>query len=462
METRQAKDHGGLGEITDLFAPVTIPAVRRRRAGATAPVARAVIFDTEVAPVGRRVASPSRLVISSSGVPAYWPEIRLADVNRILLVKLDHIGDWVLFTPFLANLKRNAPHAVIDALVLGPVAALANAAPQLDRVLAVMPGQGRRMTLRARDETEAAIFHHHYTTGAYDLALVPRWDADFDGGGRIASGSGAQCVVGFSESCTRRKRVLNRDNDRFYTHLIDDRRHVHETEHNLAMLEAMNATIVTRKAAIATTPAEQDAARDFLHHAFAGARSPLLAVAPFATEAKRTLPINATAALVHRVTRSFNCRVVVVGSPDDALPAARLARLIGGGARSAAGRLGLGEAAALIARCQAAIAVDSGPAHIAAATRTPVAVLSCHPRTGSPSHANAPERFGPWGEASRVLVLRPDEARAPCRACCCAPEPHCILGIDAAAIGPLHDFIGNALATREGPRAVSTAADSIS
>jgi hypothetical protein len=53
--------------------------------------------------------------------------IDLRACRRILVVKLDHLGDWILCTPFLDNLRRNAPRAFIEwcgnALVVQPPSA---------------------------------------------------------------------------------------------------------------------------------------------------------------------------------------------------------------------------------------------------------------------------------------------------------------------------------------------------
>lgn len=92
--------------------------------------------------------------------------------------------------------------------------------------------------------------------------------------------------------------------------------------------------------------------------------------------------------------------------------------------------------AAVIAGCDGAVMVDTGPAHIAAAAGIPVAVLSCHPRDGLPGAPLSPLRYAPLG--ARVLVLQPDTAVAPCKEMCVAERAHCITAIDpdhaAAAI----------------------------
>lgn len=372
----------------------------------------------------------------------------LARCRRILVVKLDHVGDWVLCTPFLENLRRNAPSAAIDVLVLPPVYDLACACPHVDRAIALVAKRGTAFEISARRWTDAASFERDYTGAAYDLAVVPRWDADFDGAARIAGASRARLVVGFSEHCTRRKRVINRGADCCYTHVIDDRRAVHEVEHNLALIEVMRGQVATRHTSLHVSGADERTARSWLSAKFGRRPGRAIALAPFASEPKRELPVRACASLVERLALPPDCAFVVLGGPGDRARGARLAALLRPRAVSAAAWLTIRETAALIGCCDALVGVDSAPAHIAAALGTPVAVLSCHPAAGSAAHANSPQRFAPWSgaRAAEVLVLQPAVAAPPCRDCCVACGPHCILGIDADALERLAVFLARAIA----------------
>ncbi len=399
-------------------------------------------------------AGPVRICIGPAGATPERVGVDLASCRRILVVKLDHIGDWVLCTPFLENLRRSAPRAEISAFVLPRVANLASSCLHVDHMAAIRHQCNGVFEISAQDWAEAATFRRDYANGAIDLAIVPRWDADFDGAARIAWGSGARFIVGFSERCTRRKRVINRGHDRFYTHVVEDRRTVHEVEHNFALLEAMNARVTTRTAVVQINAEDDLAARRLLASELGPRPQALVGIAPFAAEPKRTIPIPWFAGLAGRIADTLDFAIVVVGGPDDRLKAGRLARLLRPRAVSAAGRLTIREAAALIRHCDALIGVDSGLAHLAAAVGTPVAVLSCHPARGSPNHANSPARFAPWGPADRVLVVQPTGALAPCRDCCQAREPHCILGIDDDAVARLMTFIGQALSRHPDRRTV--------
>lgn len=389
---------------------------------------------------------PVRITIEGAHASGKASGIELARCRRILVVKLDHIGDWVLCTPFLENLRRNAPRAEISALVLPRVYDLASACPHVDRVVMLGSTHTDTFEISTPRWSDAALFERDYSERAFDLTIVPRWDADFEGAARIAAGSSARFVVGFSESCTRRERVINRGDDRFYTHVVDDRTVAHEVEHNLNLIEAMKGCVTTRRTAVHVSEADQQAANRWLARQFGPYAGPLIALAPFASEPKRELHLRDFAALAQGIAAAARCPLIVIGGPADRFRGARLTALLRPEAVSVAGQLSIRETAALIRRCDVLVGVDSGPVHLAAAVGTPVAVLSCHPATGSPSHANSPARFAPWAsDRSNLLILQPAAGTPPCRDCCTATGPHCILGIDEDARMRLMTFVSRAI-----------------
>jgi ADP-heptose:LPS heptosyltransferase len=80
-----------------------------------------------------------------------------------------------------------------------------------------------------------------------------------------------------------------------------------------------------------------------------------------------------------------------------------------------------------IKRCSIFVGNDSGPMHLAAATGVPVMAILCHPKTGSPGHANSPNRIAPW--ATKYRVIQPDVSLPGCESGCRQTFPHCIATI---------------------------------
>jgi hypothetical protein len=94
---------------------------------------------------GARSPTPASPVLPSPtdpplGLSGRTPLPELASCRRILVVKLDFVGDWVLGLPFLHELRRHAPFAHITAVVLDRVFELAVACRSVDRVVAVRGG----------------------------------------------------------------------------------------------------------------------------------------------------------------------------------------------------------------------------------------------------------------------------------------------------------------------------------
>lgn len=380
-----------------------------------------------------------------------WQGPPLADLARarsILVVALDFIGDWVLTTPFLAGLRRSAPQAQITAVVLERAFDLAAPCAFVDRVIAAAPADHGPLRFGAEEAALVDGFVEDYRAGAFDLALVPRWDTDFNGATRLAGLSGADAVIGFSETCTERRRRDNAGFDRLYTTALVDRRVVHETERALALLEALGGESPGNDPVLHLREEDHAAAGAFLASAFPESVRPLLAVAPFAAGRKQ-YPVELTAALVASLARRFGMDVAVVGSPDHAEAADAFARSLGAGAASSARVLGIRANAALIGRAAFLLGMDSGPGHIAGAMGTPSAIVFSNAFGSAPLYLGAPERFRPLG--APVHAIRPAVPLAPCTDGCEADEPHCIASIAPDDVLPdLAAFVAEAIARREG------------
>ncbi|AWJ86112.1 glycosyl transferase (plasmid) [Azospirillum sp. TSH58] len=364
----------------------------------------------------------------------------LSSARRILVVKLDEAGDFVLATPFLRGLRASAPRARIVLAVRPAVADLAETCPHVDAVVAPHPKPGGGIDLRGVTPGGAAAFAEAFRAG-FDLTLVPRYDFDRHGATALAANSRARAVLGFSEAVTPWKASGNAGFDRAYTHRLTPPPGRHEVEQNLALLRFAGGVPDGAGVELRLTAEDRAEAARLLAGA-AGER--VIAVAPGAAASRREYPPDRLAAVVAVVAIALGARVAVLGTELERAAAERIAAALPGWVTDLTGRTGLRLAAAVIERTAGLIAMDSGPAHLGAAVGVPVAVFSCHPEGGDPNHYHAPDRFRPW--CARALVLRPAAALAPCPAeSCTAAEAHCIASIppDLAAARILALFGGN-------------------
>lgn len=376
----------------------------------------------------------------SSQQPFVTP-IDLKACRSILVLKLDSIGDFILATPFLRGLRAAAPHARIDLLVAPKTLPLAELCPYVDRVVGLEVSEGPR---QQSDGVAAPTFQveafgaiasregllHDYRNHNYDLAVVPRWDLDMGYGSWLCRGSEAPRRVGFSVPHIYAKFGQYVSN---FTDVLHRPFPAHEVEHNASLLSYLKTGEAEARppdpGPVELWIRQQDlqAADRLLRETGLGA-SPFIAVCPGAAGANRRMPAGKLLRILRQVERALpSARFLVLGSDFERQTAA----LLSAGLRhcvEACGRTTLRETVALLSRAAAAVTMDSGPAHMAAAAETPTVVFCPHPRGADPIDNHSPARFRPWGRAESI-VLQPEEAVWPCSDRCRGGGPNCIVAI---------------------------------
>ncbi len=349
------------------------------------------------------------------------------DVQRILVIQLDHLGDAVLSTGFLASLAAAYPAARIDVL----------AAPWNAAVFRMCPGVHR-----------VRVLHQNRFAGGWNwiTALVRcawqlrrcRYDVAIDVRGEFPHAllmwlAGARHRIGWN--CGGGGFLL--------TQSAAYHRGRHEVLSRLALLRLLvpaqedDVAPRIRPSAKALAAIEKRLKQAGLATADmcepASVRGPLVVMhLGSGTQAKRW-PAWHWRELLGRLIVTHNAQVVLVGVASESAIARQV--LAGGALHNVVdwtGQLSLAELAALLARCELFIGADSGPAHLAAAVggRT-VAIFS------GTNHAH---QWAPWGRA--VSVLSRPQACSPChrRQCPLADHP-CMVGVqpsEVAAVAAEH------------------------
>jgi heptosyltransferase-2 len=359
-------------------------------------------------------------------------EISLKSVRAILVVRLDEIGDVVLTTPFLRELRRNAPAAWITLVVKPEVFNLVELCPYVNEVVTFdwrVSGRGWRLKRHSRALYLAAT---RLWRRRFDLALLARWGPDYYHWTYLAYFSGASRRVGYSERVLQRKQQLDAGPHRLLTDVIDHRGAKHEVERNLEVLRFLGANVPDDRLEIWLDKEDRSFARRVCAGEGIGPHDLVIALAPGAGAVKRCWPIERFAELGRLLVREYDARLAVVGGPEDRHLGGQLQSGLGPAVLNLTGRTTLRQTAAVLERCQLAVTTDSGPMHLAAAAGRAVVEISCHPRGGDAEHYNSPLLFHPWGVPH--VVVQPEHATHPCRDSCESREPHCILGVETGEV----------------------------
>jgi heptosyltransferase II len=274
--------------------------------------------------------------------------------DAVLVIGPNWIGDAVMSTPALANLRRELPKAKIDLLVPRTVAPLFEEHPDVDRVVIRDDRQpwptrlARLLELRQQRYGAAVLLPNSLRAALY------AWLA------------GSPIRVGYATD--GRSWLL--------THpvaAVGDEEPPHQVKAYLRLIGALGLPIVEQYPRLTPTiKAETAAERLWSAH---GLRrdEPVLGICPGAAfgPAKRWWPAR-FAALADRLIAEGGWRVVFFGSAHESVLVEQVRALMVHDAVSLAGQDTLDAFVALAARCAVMITNDSGSMHIASAVGTPV------------------------------------------------------------------------------------------
>lgn len=352
--------------------------------------------------------------------------------TRILVVRLDEIGDVVLTSAFLRELRRTFPSARITLVVKPATSNVCELCPHIDELLTFDWSVSGRLPLLQRHMRTLALARKHLWQQRFDIAIVPRWDVDHYHTAFVAYLSGAPRRLGYSERVTDQKGLLNAGFDRLFTDLLDDRTPKHEVEHNLDVVRFLGGQVQDAALELWLSEKDEAVAGEILRRHGVRPKDTLIAFGPGAGLPRKMWPLQNFVELGRRLGGDEQFRILVVGGPEVAPLGDAIGKELGSAVINAAGRTTLRETAALLKRSGLYVGNDSGPMHLAAAAGVPVVEICCHPKNGPQLHWNSPLRFGPWGV--RHVVLEPDSVKPPCIETCLANEAHCIADIDVARV----------------------------
>lgn len=333
--------------------------------------------------------------------------------NRILVVKLDHLGDVITALPAVRALRDAHPSARIDLLVSPAVAPILAETHAVDEVLTYSSPRYLRHSA-ASDSGRALrdVARRRYDTivelrGDSKTLVLPLW---VRAGRRLDRGS-------------------LRVRSWFQGRVNVGRSQLHEVETNFQivapLLPAGARGRQPPELRLAVTTATKSSMRAKLEAS--GAARTWIAIQPGAPWRPRAWPADRFAVIARWVRDRYDASVAVLGSGDEKDIEASLRAALGSDDREIHCHFGtftLPEVAALLSECRLFIGNDSGLAHLAAACGARVVVLF------GPEN---PDRFRPWSQHVRVL-----HHVVPCWPCtqrvCVRPENPCVRLIQTAEV----------------------------
>lgn len=349
------------------------------------------------------------------------PAERWAIARRVLLVRLDNLGDVLMTTPAMAAVRESLPQARLTLLGAPNMAGLHPHLPMLDAVMGFAapwmkagaaalsgrpPGDDERAVLRRLMDArfDAAVIFTVCTQSALPAALLCRM-------------AGIPLVLAHVRE--RAYGLLSdevRDDDRIRVGMR------HEVQRQLDLVAHVGFRTGDGRLRFHLRASDRVSAQALLRSAGLSGDEPYVLLHPGASASSRRYPPAAYAAAAGLLQRE-GVRVLVCAGPGEGDLLSEMREAMGSPCTVLPVPAEVGTLAALVAGARVLVANNSGPVHLAAAVGTPVVDLYA---LTNPQHT-------PWQVPARVL-----SHDVPCRNCqqsVCAREDHaCLRGVAPHAV----------------------------
>lgn len=279
--------------------------------------------------------------------------------GRVLVVRLDAIGDFVLWLDAAKEIRRLYPSDRYRITLLGNRlwTPLAESLPWFDEIISL-----ERKRFFSNPAYRHGIFRRLRKIG-FDVALQPTFSREFLYGDSIVIFSGARERIGSTGDCSNQVPFLKRVSDRWYTRLIPaSKEPLMELERNAEFLRGMG--IHDFRAGVPKLPGYAPTRRmpglPARYILFPGAGVPL-----------KRWPLANFARLAERIHRATGWIGIVCGGPGEEGLGDSLVRHADAPLENLAGRTTLTEFVPVVAGSRLLVGNDTSAIHIAAAVSTP-------------------------------------------------------------------------------------------
>ena len=292
---------------------------------------------------------------------------------KILIIKLKTIGDVILTTPLISNLKAQYPESIVDFLVNKGTEEVLNCNPKINHILTYEREKIKEEKGIKRIFNELHLFLEIRKT-KYDIVI----DLDQgDRGGLISKFSGAKIKVG-------NLGIKNKLVSKTYTHFMPEPEGRHIVERMLDPLRVLKIPIKSKKVEICWSEKDKQVVDELLQDT-----SQFVHIHPFSRVEVKELDTLTLSQIIDFFEIELNIRTVITAAPISRELSKVKKVLLNCQSKpiNLGGKLSLAQTAYLNKKSTMFVGVDTAIMHISAANSTPTLAFF------GPS---VPDVWGPW------------------------------------------------------------------
>lgn len=275
--------------------------------------------------------------------------------KKILVIRLSSIGDIILMTPLLRNLRRHFPAAQIDVVAKAAFVDLLRHHPAINHLFEVVPEVGsaglRKLGESLRGQHYDVVLDMHQNFRSFQLVRAAQ----------------APLTLRHQKFILRRWLLVQ-----FKWNLLRQAPPIRQRY--LAAAAPLGVVDDGQSPELYWTAEEDRAADAALRSAGWNGETPLIALAPGAGFFTKRWPIEHFAEIAREISNRGDF-TVILGGPHDQILAEHIQNGLKRNCVSLAGQTSLLVSAAILKKCRALVANDSGLMHMAEAVGIPLVAI---------------------------------------------------------------------------------------
>jgi heptosyltransferase III len=307
-------------------------------------------------------------------------------MNKILVVKFRNIGDVLLSTPLISNLKNIYPGARIDMALNKGCEDMVSNNPNIDNVIIYDRPRIKKLGIFAQLKEEVR-FTRNIRNNHYDMIINL---TEGDRGAQLAFFSGAKVKLGFPV----RKGLLSKI--KIFDKLGDDKKWQHTVEKDLQFINSLGHKIINKEVKnYWPNKVEQEVDKILADNNI----SQFVHIHPVSRWMFKCWEDDRMADIIDYLQQDKGLKVVITGAPvkKELDRIDKILELCKTNPINLSGKLTLKHLACLSSKAKLFFGVDTAPMHMAAATNTPVLTLF---------GASFPVIWGPWNNINDKTLFQ--------------------------------------------------------
>ncbi|OGF47169.1 MAG: hypothetical protein A2231_09440 [Candidatus Firestonebacteria bacterium RIFOXYA2_FULL_40_8] len=273
---------------------------------------------------------------------------RLSNISKVLIVRLDKVGDLILSTPVFENIKKTIPGSKITALVRSYNSGVLKNNPFIDQIL----------------EYDKFADRQKLKTDNYDLAINLIYDFSLE--------SSCACYLSRAKYRAGYKDQYSKE---FLNIMIEkDKAPKYELLRNLDILKSLGFKTDVKKSRLYPAKSEDDYTSAYFESIGVEKNDLIIGFNPGTGRKRREWPLEKYVALGKVLTVKYNARIIVLWGSADKTIALKIVKSIGPNAFMAC-KTDIVQLASLLKRFKLLVCGNTGPAHAAIAMDVPLVGL---------------------------------------------------------------------------------------